>query len=165
MADRHWADSDMSIDTLLIPGGFELDHVTSDVSLLRWLLEISPRVRRIGSICSGAFVLAAAGILEGRRATTHRLDCGHLAREYPGISVEPDRIYVKDGNVYTSAGVTAGLDLALALVEGDLGRELAFDVAQTLDSMRRSFLRIWGVPPSEYRERFRQPRLMEQVIF
>jgi transcriptional regulator GlxA family with amidase domain len=132
LADRHWSDCDAPIDTLLIPGGFEMSHVTRDASLLRWLLEISPRVRRIGSICSGALVLAAAGVLEGRRATTHWLDCEQLAREYPGISVEPDRIYVKDGNVYTSAGVTAGLDLAIALVEEDLGRELAFEVAQTL---------------------------------
>jgi transcriptional regulator GlxA family with amidase domain len=132
MADRWWTDCGVPIDTLLIPGGFEMGRVTRDVDLLRWLYEMSPRVRRIGSICSGAFVLAAAGVLDGRRATTHWQDCGQLAREYPGISVEPDRIYVKDGNVYTSAGVTAGLDLALALVEEDLGRELAFAVAQML---------------------------------
>jgi transcriptional regulator GlxA family with amidase domain len=261
-ANRSWRDCHGNIDTLLIPGGVDVGEVTRDAALLKWVHEMAPRVRRIGSICTGAFVLAAAGVLNGRRATTHWQDCSQLADEYPTVRVEPDRIYIKDENVYTSAGVTAGLDLALALVEEDLGRELAFTVAQTLvmfvrrpgglnqfsallksqaaerqplrdllawaaehpdedltvealaarvhmsvrnfsrtfhrelgktparfietlrveaaarmlgqngirmdqvakecglgsgDSMRRSFLRVWGVPPSEYRERFRRP--------
>jgi transcriptional regulator GlxA family with amidase domain len=132
MAHRRWTDCDSSINTLLIPGGFEMGHVTPDVAPLRWLCEISPSVRRIGSICSGALVLAAAGVLDGRHAATHWQDSERLTREHPRITVEPDRIYVKDGNVYTSAGVSAGLDLALALVDEDLGRELAFEVARIL---------------------------------
>ena len=100
------------------------------------LLAVAPRrapgIRRVGSVCTGAFVLAAAGLLEGRCATTHWHDCRQLARDYPGIRVEPDRIYVKDGKVYTSAGVTAGMDLALAMVEEDLGRELALRAAKAL---------------------------------
>jgi transcriptional regulator GlxA family with amidase domain len=132
MADRSWRDCHGNIDTLLISGGIDLRQVTRDEALLQWVNEMAPRVRRIGSICTGAFVLAAAGVLNGRRATTHWQDCQQLAAEYPAVCVEPDRIYVKDDNVYTSAGVTAGLDLALAMVEEDLGREVAFTVAQTL---------------------------------
>jgi transcriptional regulator GlxA family with amidase domain len=131
-ANRSWRDCHGNIDTLLIPGGVDVGEVTRDAALLKWVHEMAPRVRRIGSICTGAFVLAAAGVLNGRRATTHWQDCSQLADEYPTVRVEPDRIYIKDENVYTSAGVTAGLDLALALVEEDLGRELAFTVAQTL---------------------------------
>lgn len=132
MANRCWKDCPSNIDTLLIAGAIDLKQVPRDPALLKWLQEMAPRVRRIGSICTGAFVLAAAGVLNGRNATTHWQDCRQLALEYPAIRVEPDRIYVKDENVYTSAGVTAGLDLALALVEEDLGREVAFAVAQTL---------------------------------
>jgi transcriptional regulator GlxA family with amidase domain len=90
------------------------------------------RTRRIGSICTGAFALAEAGLLENRRATTHWMEAERLASEYPKVKVEPDAIYVRDGNVYTSAGVTAGMDLALALVEEDLGRETALAVARML---------------------------------
>jgi transcriptional regulator GlxA family with amidase domain len=132
VADRSWRDCHGNIDTLLISGGVDMQQVTRDEPLLQWLNEMAPCVRRIGSICTGAFVLAAAGVLNGRRATTHWQNCQQLATEYPAICVEPDRIYVRDDNVYTSAGVTAGLDLALALVEEDLGREVAFTVAQTL---------------------------------
>jgi len=132
LANRSWRDCHGGIDTLLISGGVDLREVTGDAALLEWVLEMAPRVRRIGSICTGAFVLAAAGVLNGRHATTHWQDCQQLADDYPAVRVEPDRIYVKDENVYTSAGVTAGLDLALALVEEDLGRDLAFQVAQTL---------------------------------
>jgi transcriptional regulator GlxA family with amidase domain len=132
LADRHLAECLGEIDTLLVPGGIDLSAVTKDETLLIWLRKTAPCVRRIGSICTGAFVLAAAGLLDGRCATTHWQDCPHLAREYPGIRVDPDRIYVRDGNVYTSAGVTAGMDLALALVEEDLGRDMALKVAQTL---------------------------------
>jgi len=89
-------------------------------------------VRRMGSVCSGAMVLAHAGLLDGRSVTTHWNTTDRLARLFPGVQVEPDRIYVKDGNLYTSAGVTAGLDLALALVEEDFGRAVALRVAREL---------------------------------
>src|SRR5438105_40888 len=82
----------------------------------------SPRVRRRGSVCTGTFVLAEAGLLRGRRVTTHWIACRGLAARYPDLIVDPDPIFVRDGNVYTSAGITAGMDLALALVEEDHGR-------------------------------------------
>jgi transcriptional regulator GlxA family with amidase domain len=132
LAGAPLADFDGEIDTLLIPGGTDLSAALRDANLLRWLRAIAPQVRRVGSICTGAFVLAAAGLLDGRSATTHWQECERLAHEYPGTRVERDRIYVRDGNVYTSAGVTAGMDLALALVEEDLGRDVALKVAQTL---------------------------------
>jgi transcriptional regulator GlxA family with amidase domain len=132
LADARLSSIKGDIDTLLVPGGMALDLAVKDAALIRWLRRAAPRVRRLASICSGAFVLAACGFLNGRRATTHWEMCDRLAREYPKVRVQPDSIYVKDGNVYTSAGVTAGMDLALALVEEDLGRELALKVARAL---------------------------------
>lgn len=120
------------VDTLLVAGGTGTAVALRDTDLLRWLRATAPRVRRIGSVCSGSFVLAAAGLLDGRRATTHWAWCATLAKEYPQVTVAPDPIFVRDGNVYTSAGVTAGMDLALALVEEDHGRELALEVARQL---------------------------------
>jgi len=120
------------IDTLLVAGGTGTAEALADRGLLRWLREMALRVRRLGSVCSGSFVLAEAGLLDGRRATTHWAWCGALAKQYPAITVAPDPIFVRDGNVYTSAGVTAGMDLALALVEEDHGRALALDVARQL---------------------------------
>ncbi len=120
------------IDTLLVAGGIGARAAMHDPLLLRWLRHMAPRVRRLGSVCTGAFVLAEAGLLDGRRATTHWRACAVLAREYPQISVDPDPIFVRDGNLYTSAGVTAGMDLALALVEEDHGREVALQVAREL---------------------------------
>jgi transcriptional regulator GlxA family with amidase domain len=93
---------------------------------------MTPRVRRFGSVCTGAFILAEAGLLDGRRATTHWGSCALLAQRYPRVSVDPNPIFVRDGNVYTSAGVTAGMDLALALVEEDHGHEVALGVAREL---------------------------------
>jgi len=117
------------IDTLLVAGGPDIDpHVAP--ALLAWLRAQAGQVRRIGSVCSGAFLLAHAGILDGKRATTHWNSSARLAHTFPGIAVEPDRIYVRDGAVYTSAGITAGMDLALALVEEDFGREIAMRVAR-----------------------------------
>jgi transcriptional regulator GlxA family with amidase domain len=104
----------------------------SNQKLLAWLRAMARRTRRIGSICTGAFLLAEAGLLKNRCATTHWREASQLAQEYPSISVEPDAIYVKDGSVYTSAGITAGMDLALALVEEDLGRDIALAVARML---------------------------------
>ncbi len=116
--------------TLLVPGG-EGTRAT-DERLVDWLRERAPGAERLVSVCTGALLLAAAGLLDGRRATTHWAFCGTLARRHPEVEVEPDAIYVRDGKVATSAGVTAGIDLALALVEEDLGRDTALLVARVL---------------------------------
>ena len=100
--------------------------------MIRWVRSAAKRSRRVTSVCSGAFVLAEAGLLDGRRATTHWQWCDTLAGMYPAVEVERDSIFVVDGSTYTSAGVTAGMDLALALVEEDLGAEAAREVAQQL---------------------------------
>ena len=120
------------LDTLLVAGGIGSRAAMHDEVLLRWLRRTAPRVRRLGSVCTGAFILAEAGLLDGRRATTHWRSCAALARRYPQVAVDPDPIFVRDGNVYTSAGVTAGMDLALALVEEDHGHEVALEVAREL---------------------------------
>jgi transcriptional regulator GlxA family with amidase domain len=120
------------LDTLMVAGGEGVRAAARDDDLVAWVTAAAARARRVTSVCSGAFVLARAGLLDGRRATTHWESCGLLARRYPAITVEPDRIYVRDGNVATSAGVTAGMDLALALVEEDLGAAVAMDVARRL---------------------------------
>ncbi|CAM5293908.1 GlxA family transcriptional regulator OS=Streptomyces alboniger OX=132473 GN=CP975_31150 PE=4 SV=1 [Streptomyces alboniger] len=116
--------------TLLVPGG--TGTRPEDPALIDWLRAHGPRAERLVSVCTGAVRLAQAGLLEGRRATTHWAYCAELARDHPGIRVDPDPIYVRDGHVATSAGVTAGIDLALALVEEDLGREVALTVARHL---------------------------------
>ncbi len=120
------------IDTLLVAGGRGSEAHCKDERLLRFLRAQVKRVRRLGGICTGAFVLAEAGLLDGRQATTHWGSCAVLAARYPRVRVEPDRIFVEDGPIYTSAGVTAGMDLALALVEEDKGRELALATARAL---------------------------------
>ena len=120
------------IDTLLIAGGEGTQTALRDEDLIAWIRRAGPRARRLASVCSGAFLLAHAGLLDGRRATTHWRSCDLLARLYPKVRVEVDPIFVRHGRVYTSAGVCAGLDLALALVEEDLGRETALAVAQHL---------------------------------
>eukprot|EP01133_Synstelium_polycarpum_P008612 gene8612-10107_t len=121
-----------AIDTLLIAGSPSVNDVTHDAHLRDWVGYQATRVRRIGSVCSGAFVLGAAGLLVGRRVTTHWNSSALLARQYPDAVVEPDSIFIRDGNLYTSAGVTAGMDLALALVEEDHGRDLALSVAREM---------------------------------
>src|SRR3954465_13503185 len=120
------------IDVLLVVGGEGTPAAMADTRLLAWLRRAARRSGRVTSVCSGAFVLAEAGLLDGRRATTHWSVCGELARRYPTIEVDPDPIYVRDGDVWTSAGVTAGMDLALALVEEDLGRDVALAIARRL---------------------------------
>jgi len=120
------------LDTLLIAGAPEIRRAPRNLTMLDWVRRWAPRARRYGSVCSGAFILAASGIIDGRRITTHWNVAADLQREYPDIIVEPDAIYLRDGPVCTSAGVTAGMDLALALVEEDLGRELAMRVASQL---------------------------------
>ena len=120
------------IDTLIVAGGIGSRRIIEDERVLRWLRRTAPRVRRLASVCTGALVLAEAGLLAGRRATTHWGFCETLAARYPDIQVEPDPIFVRDGPVWSSAGVTAGIDLALALVEEDLGRATALTVARHL---------------------------------
>lgn len=120
------------VDTLLVAGYDRRQEATFEPDFLNWLREHSGKSRRFGSICTGAFVLAAAGLLDGRRATTHWNWCDELARRYPLVTVDRDPIYVQDGNCYTSAGVTAGIDLALALVEEDLGRPVSLKIAQMM---------------------------------
>ncbi len=120
------------IDTLIVAGGVGTPAAMGDRRLVAWLRRMAPRVRRLASVCSGTFLLAEAGLLDGRRATTHWQVCEQLARRYPRVTVERDPIFVRDGGVYTSAGVTAGMDLALALVEEDLGRTVALRVARQL---------------------------------
>jgi len=120
------------VDTLVVSGGRDMDEAASDEKLVDNIRRLAGQSRRVTSVCSGAFLLAAAGVLDGRRATTHWAECADLEREYPSVSVEPDAIYVQDGNVWTSAGVTAGIDLALALVADDHGRNAAATVARRL---------------------------------
>lgn len=119
-------------DTLLIAGCPNAADTTPPASVLRWLRNSAPKARRFGSVCSGAFLLAAAGLLDGRRITTHWAVAHRLAAAFPTVQIEPDALHVRDGAVRTAAGVTAGLDLALALVEEDLGREVAKRVAAQL---------------------------------
>jgi transcriptional regulator GlxA family with amidase domain len=123
---------DGPIDTLVVAGGDGTADALGDDALVDWIRDAAGRSRRVTSVCSGAFLLAAAGLLAGRRATTHWRVCDLLARLHPGVEVEADRIYVRDGRVWTSAGVTAGMDLALALVEDDHGGPLALEVARQL---------------------------------
>jgi transcriptional regulator GlxA family with amidase domain len=120
------------IDTLLVAGGVGVEAATGDERIVRWVRSAAGRSRRICSVCSGAFLLAEAGLLDGRRATTHWASCEQLAEHYPAVEVDPDPIFVRDGDVYTSAGVTAGMDLALALVEEDCGRQVALRAARQL---------------------------------
>lgn len=125
-------DPQVPADTLLIAGGEGTRAAAGDADLLAWVAAQSARTRRTTSVCTGAFVLAAAGLLDGRRATTHWMWCDLLDRAFPQVTVDPDPIFVRDGDVWTSAGVTAGMDLALALVEDDLGPEVALEVARRL---------------------------------
>jgi transcriptional regulator GlxA family with amidase domain len=120
------------IDTLLVAGGSAIENDEIGIEAVQWIRKIAGRVRRIGSVCTGAMLLARAGLLDGRKTTTHWNWCELLARNYPRADVDPNPIFVCDGNVYTSAGVTAGMDLALALVEEDHGSRLALQVARNL---------------------------------
>lgn len=120
------------LDTLIIAGGQGVQAAAADPALVDWVRGRAERARRVASVCTGAFLLAASGLLNGRRATTHWSFCGELARHFPAVRVESDPIFVRDGAIWTSAGVTAGIDLALALVEEDLGRTVALAVARYL---------------------------------
>jgi transcriptional regulator GlxA family with amidase domain len=129
------------IDTLMVAGATHISYIESacqDSKICSWLIEMMPRVRRMASICTGALILAECGLLDGRKVTTHWMYCEQLARMNQNIRVEPDKIFVRDGKTYTSGGVTAGIDLALSLVEEDWGWEVAASVARgMLIFMRR----------------------------
>lgn len=124
--------SGCKIDTLIAAGGNGTYEAMNDPKLVGWIAAQAPKSRRVCSVCSGTFLLAAAGLLEGKRCTTHWNRCAQLQRKFPNLRVDPDPIFVRDGNIWSSAGVTAGIDLALALVEDDLGRSIALDVARQL---------------------------------
>jgi transcriptional regulator GlxA family with amidase domain len=121
-----------SVDTVLVAGGDGLIGRPIDPALVDAVRALPSRTRRLASICTGSFILAKAGLLNGRRATTHWRHARLLARAFPDVSVESDSIFVRDGQIFTSAGVSAGIDLALALVEDDHGTELVRDVARSL---------------------------------
>jgi transcriptional regulator GlxA family with amidase domain len=130
VADRSYRAVRGLMDTLIVTGVDRPDDARRDPDLIRWLARTAPRVRRVVGLCTGTFVLAEAGLLDGRSATTHWAFCDELARRFPAVTVQSDPIFVRDGAIYTSAGATAGVDLVLALVEEDLGRRLALAVAQ-----------------------------------
>ena len=120
------------IDTLVIPGGPGIWALRQDAVLMKWISQALPKARRVASVCLGAFVLAWTGALDGKRAATHWRYCPRLADSFPKITVEPNAIFVKDGRVWTSAGVSAGIDLALAMIEEDYGHITALDIARRL---------------------------------
>src|SRR5580698_6419907 len=120
------------IDTLVLPGGDQAQEARRDEVLVSWIRAAAPRCRRVATVCTGAFLAAEAGLLDGRRVTTHWASADKLATAFPGLHVDADPIYIRDGKFWTSAGVTAGIDLALALVHDDLGTEVAQTVARWL---------------------------------
>lgn len=124
--------NDELTDTLIVIGGAGIYSAVNDMLLIEWLKNRAYNSRRIAAVCSGAFLLAACGILDGRRAVTHWSVSGEFAQKYPLVIVENNPIFIQDGSVWTSAGVTAGIDLALALITEDLGYKLALEVARTL---------------------------------
>lgn len=132
VADLGWADVPEEVDTFLVSGGMGTRTAIQEPEFIAWISQQAPRAQRFGSVCTGAMILARAGLLDGKRVTTH---CGftqELARAAPSARVDPDSIFVRDGRLWTSAGVTAGMDMALAMVEEDWGRKLALDVAHAL---------------------------------
>jgi transcriptional regulator GlxA family with amidase domain len=120
------------LDTLIVAGGVGVEAACAEPALVEWLRTVAPRVRRLASVCTGAFLLAAASLLNDRRVTTHWMYCERLSALYPSLRIDPDLIFVRDGHVYTSGGITSGIDLALALVEEDLGRDIAMLVARLM---------------------------------
>ena len=126
-------DPDGTIDTVVLPGGFGLDEARKDSDIVDWVKSVAGTARRVISVCTGAFLAAQAGLLDGCRATTHWAFAGELAREFPSVTVDPEPIYVRSSpTVWTAAGVTAGIDLALSLVEDDHGTDVAQTVARYL---------------------------------
>jgi transcriptional regulator GlxA family with amidase domain len=165
-------------DTLIVVGGNGIAEAARDQTILSFVRAASRRTRRIASVCSGAFVLAAAGLLDGRRATTHWLHSADFAQRFPKVRLEPDRIFVQEGPIWTSAGITAGIDLSLAMIAQDLGDEIAKRTAQQLVVYHRrpggqsqfSALLDLDRPASRFaaligwaRERLREPLSVERL--
>ena len=119
-------------DTLIVAGGAGARAAVDDAAVTDWVARAAAQAKRTASVCTGAYLLAAAGLLDGRRATTHWQFCEDLAHSHPAVEVDPDPIFIRDGELWTSAGITTGMDLALALVEEDLGPETALAVARLL---------------------------------
>jgi transcriptional regulator GlxA family with amidase domain len=141
VAHRSYLEVNDGIDTLIIPGGFthgieipaqKFDSILENNDLLDLINNMAPKVRRLVSVCSGAFLLAECGLLDHRRATTHWDYCARFQAHYRSVKLEPDKIFIRDDNIYTSGGITSGIDLALALIEEDWGRELSLFVAKYL---------------------------------
>ncbi|MBC8009410.1 MAG: GlxA family transcriptional regulator [Burkholderiales bacterium] len=128
----HYSTLKGKVDTFLVPGGIGIAEGRTQPALLKWVRKQAAGSRRVGSICVGAFLLAEAGLLDGRRATTHWAFAKKMAEQFPAVNVDPDPIWVKDGNLYSSAGATSGIDLSLAMVEEDHGRKIALEVARML---------------------------------
>ena len=149
-------DPGRELDTLLVPGGNAARRAALDDSdLVAWIGATAPQARRVATVCSGTFLAAAAGLCDGRRVTTHWSRAGQLAQACPAATVEPDAIYVRDGDLWTSAGVTAGIDLALALVEDDAGADIAQLVARHLvvylrrpGGQTQFAAPVWSDPPA-----------------
>ncbi|AQZ65247.1 Transcriptional regulator containing an amidase domain and an AraC-type DNA-binding HTH domain [[Actinomadura] parvosata subsp. kistnae] len=143
------------VDTLVVAGGSGVYTARQDPALLAWIAAAGATARRVTSVCTGAFLLAAAGLLDGRRVTTHWARADRLAREHPAVTVDSEPIFIRDGRVWSSAGVTAGMDLALALVADDLGQEVALDVARHLvlflrrpGNQSQFSVALWSAQPS-----------------
>jgi len=132
IANKSYGDIQDGIDTLVVAGTPDVNCLLCDPALQDWVKALAPRVNRLVSVCTGAFLLAECGLLDGLRATSHWDYCDRLARDYPSVNVEPDRIFVRDGFISTSGGITSGIDLALSMVEEDWGSELALLVARYL---------------------------------
>lgn len=132
VADCAWENFTKPLDTLLIAGGPDVTPLTKDKQFIDWIREMDEKVRRLCSICTGSFVLAQAGLLDGKRATTHWIALKEMQSGFPKIKVDCDALYIRDGHIATSAGITSGMDLALALVEEDYGKKLSLDVARML---------------------------------
>ncbi|MES2162009.1 MAG: GlxA family transcriptional regulator [Pseudomonadota bacterium] len=122
----------LAIDTLIAPGGCKGQEYYAPPALVNWIVRQAPLVRRLCSVCTGAFLLAAAGQLDGKRATTHWEWVDRLQSQYPGINIDADKIFIRDGSVWSSAGVSAGIDLTLALIEEDYGHHVAIETARQL---------------------------------
>jgi transcriptional regulator GlxA family with amidase domain len=155
-ADLGIAEADpRDTDTLVIAGGVGVRAARSNRSLVEWVAAAATAADRVASVCTGAYLLAEAGMLDGRRATTHWRHGERLAREYPAVTVDCEPIFIQDGRIWTSAGVTAGMDLALALVELDRGRDAALEVARELvlflrrpGNQSQFSIPLWSTQPS-----------------
>ncbi|WP_036255866.1 GlxA family transcriptional regulator [Methylocapsa acidiphila] len=133
VATRSYLDVVDSLDTLIVAGGVtNCAQANKDPALVEWVRAIAPRSRRVASVCTGAFILAAAGLLHHRRVTTHWMFADVLASEFPSTEVDSSLLFARDGNIYSSGGITGGIDLAMALVEEDLGREIALAAARMM---------------------------------